>query len=135
MEPDKHLRIAGALQIVQAITFSLIGVLYVIFGFLDVQASPKDASEHFVLLLTLILAVALFVGVWQLWFGISLARQKPWITRVWGFICCVPSLASFPHLIGAYTLWALIRVSNRDAKTIEPQNGHVPATASPPPLH
>jgi hypothetical protein len=116
MKTSKHLKIAGALQIVQSLTLLPFGAIYIILCIRDLQESPKT----FVLFMALIIALSLFVGVCQLWFGISLAMQKRWTTRVWGFICCVPGLISFPMLFSAYALWVLIMVRREGAKVTEP---------------
>lgn len=115
MKYSKHLKIAGALQIVQTSMGLLFGIMYVILYVLNIQ----EGSQRFELQMALLLAFLLLIGIGPLWFGISLVMQKPWTTRVWGFVCCAPSLFSFPMLIGAYTLWVMIMVRQANAKAPE----------------
>ena len=115
MKSSKHMIVAGALQVVQSFMLLGFGTIYIILYIRDLQ----EGSQDFELTMFLILALALFVGVCQLWFGISLAMQKRWTKRVWGFICCVPGLFH-PILFSAYTLWVLIMVRREDAKVTEP---------------
>jgi hypothetical protein len=121
MKQSRHLKIAGVLQLVQGVPLLLGGILYVFALIRDIHESPPA----FALFIVLIIALALFVGVCQLWFGISLVMQKRWTTRVWGFVCCALGLISFPMLFSAYTLCVLILVIREDAKATEPGNGEV----------
>lgn len=109
MKSSKHMIVAGALQVVQSLTLLVFGTLYVILYIRDLQ----EGSQDFELTMFLFLTLALFVGVCQLWFGISLAMQKRWTRRRVGFICCAPSLiGSYPPLIlGAYTIWVLVQAN------------------------
>ena len=110
MKWSKHLKIAGALQIAHSFMLIPFAVIYVILYIRDLQ----EGSHTFELLMALILALALFVGVCQLWFGISLAMQKRWTTGVVGYICCGPSLIFFPPLIiAAYTIWGLVQTNKQ----------------------
>jgi hypothetical protein len=118
MEASKHLRIAGALQIVQSLTSLPFGVIYVVLYIRDLQ----EGSHTFEFLMALILALAIFIGLCQLWFGSSLAMQKRWTTRVWGFICCAPGLIMFPMLFSAYTLWVLIMVNQKETCSSSAEN-------------
>jgi hypothetical protein len=121
MKWSKHLKIAGALQIVQSLTLIPGTGSYIIWCFRDIHESPPA----FALFIILIIALVLFIGVCQLLFGISLIMQKRWTTRRWGLICCAPGLISFPMLFSAYTLWVLIMVRGEDAKVTESGNGEL----------
>ena len=94
MKASKHMIVAGALQVVQSFMLLVFGTIYIILYIRDLQ----EGSQDFESTMFLMLALALLVGVCQLWFGISLAMQKRWTTRRNGFICCAPSLIiSYPR--------------------------------------
>ena len=108
MKSSKHMIVSGALQVVQSFMLLGFGTIYIILYIRNLQ----EGSQDFELTMFLILALALFAGVCQLWFGISLAMQKRWTTRRIGFICCAPSLINYPPVIlGAYTIWVLVKTN------------------------
>jgi len=113
MKSSKHMIVAGALQVAQSFMLLVFGSIYTILYIRDLQ----EGSHDFELTLFLMLALALFIGICQLWFGISLAMQKRWTTRRIGFICCAPSLiGSYPPVIlGAYTIWVLVQAKKKEA--------------------
>jgi len=117
MNISKHLKIAGALQVVQGLYVSVFSILYIIILIRKLQEGSQTLDDRM-----WILGFLLLVGVCQLWFGISLAMQKRWTTRVVGFIFCALGLAGFPvgTAISGYTLWVLIMVRGEDAKVTEP---------------
>ena len=107
MKTSKHLKIAGALQIVQSLGLLQFG-LYVIPYILEIQEGSQTLDDSM-----LILAPLLFVGACQFWFGIALIRQKQWVKGVRGFLCCAPSLFP-PVILGAYTIWVLVQANKKD---------------------
>ena len=128
MNASKHLKIAGALQFVPGILMLLFGIYGVIGNFFNPWAdgSSKTPIAEFVFVILMLALIFLLGGV-RIWFGISLARQKRWTTRVWGFILCALGLPGFPvgTAISGYTLWVLITVRGEDAKETDPGNGEV----------
>jgi uncharacterized membrane protein HdeD (DUF308 family) len=108
MNTTKHMRIAGILQTLQSLMFSTFGIWYVILYIQDLQ----KGSHTFEFQMALLLAFLVFIGICQLWFGISLAMQKGWTKRIGGYICCIPSLifSTPPVIVGAYTIWVLVQV-------------------------
>ena len=119
MKWGKHLKIAGALQIVQALMTLAFSILYIIILIGELQEGSQALDARM-----LILVLLFFVGVCQLWFGISLITQKRWTTRLGGFIFCALGLPGFPvgTAISGYTIWVLIMVRGEDAKVTEPIN-------------
>ena len=122
MERSKHLKIAGALQIVQSFTLIAFASRYLIPYVRELQEGSQALDDRM-----LILALILLCGACQLWFGISLIMQKQWTTHVVGFIFCALGFLGFPvgTAISGYTLWAVIVVRGEDAKVTEQGNGEV----------
>ena len=120
MNLTKHLKIAGALQLVQGLPFLLGGILYTIALIRDLQTGLHELNESGSIIL--ILTIALFIGVCQVCFGLSLVMQKQWVTRVAGFLCCTIGLLFFPlgTAISGYIFWVLLQVKNIEEKTTEP---------------
>ena len=103
------------------------GIMMLLFGMYGVVGNffnPRDSSRESELplfIFTIVMLVLIFlVGGMQVWFGYSLIRQKQWTTKVIGYICCVPGLLSFPHVISGYTLWVLVQVNTMNARTTQP---------------
>ena len=116
MDASKHLKIAGALQIVLSLPQLLIGVFFIIMHILYLQEEGLHAFELYMLFT---LSIMPFAGACLLWFGISLVMQKQWTRGVVGLIICALGLVSFPlgTAISGYTLWVLLQVKNMEEKT------------------
>jgi hypothetical protein len=112
------MKIAGVLQIIQSFMLLQFSVLFVVRVILDLREGSIPLSEHLELIPLLALALTLVIGACQIWFGICLTKQRPWTTRVWGFLCCAPGLFVFPIVFSAYTLWVLIWVCRKDASVM-----------------
>jgi len=117
MKSSKHMKIAGALQLLQGIQSLLFGAYGALPIILGLQGGSNDLAEMFEFLPTLILAIIILAGTVQTWFGIALIKQRQWVTRPAGFICCVPSFfpATPPVLVGVYTLWVLVQINKQKA--------------------
>jgi hypothetical protein len=128
MNASKHLKIAGALQVVSGIMMLLFGIYGVIGNFFGscVDGSSKTPFAEYIYVISVLALIFLLGGVLT-WFGISLVMQKRWTTRVWGFIIGALGFPGFPvgTAISGYTLWVLIMVRREDAKVTEPGNGEV----------
>ncbi len=126
MTIDRHLKIAGALQVAQGIFSLLFGSVIVFLNIRDLRRmSGPDwqvSSAVTFWLIALVLAIAFLVGGFQVWFGRSLAKQKRWATRVVGFIWCFLGLFSFPigTIINGYTLWVLVQIDKWETRMTEP---------------
>ncbi len=90
MKSNKHLKIAGVLQVAQSIPLLLMGAMAVVMTISELWADEKELGEIFEFLPTLMLVLILLGGGVMVWFGISLAMEKQWTRRVWGYVCCVP---------------------------------------------
>ena len=125
MNTSRHLKIAGVLQMVQGIMMLLFGVFGAVGNFFNPRADSQELGElSEVIFIILILACIFLAGAIQAWFGISLAMQKRWTTRIGGFIFCALGLPGFPvgTAISGYTLWVLIMVRGENAKVTEPEH-------------
>lgn len=118
MNINKRLKIAGALQMVQSAPYLIFSAYYAVVliharrdGSQELSELPED------LFMFLIIGLGFLCGVLLAWFGYSLIRQKTWPSRIGGFLCCLPCLISFPHVISLYTLWVLI-LANRQKESI-----------------
>jgi len=128
MKIDKHLKVAGSLQIIEAIIGLILGCLLVLLTIRDLQrvGSPIPSDSAILIWLpTLELATVILFSSFQIWFGRSLARQKRWATRVVGFIWCFIGLFSFPigTAINGYTLWVLVQIDKTEAMMTEQIDG------------
>ena len=126
MNASKHLKIAGALQVVPGIMMLLFGIYGVIGNFFNpwTDGSSKTTFAEFIYVILMLALIFLLGGVLT-WFGISLVMQKRWTTRVWGFIFCAVGFLGFPvgTAISGYTLWVLIMVRGEDEIVTEPEVG------------
>jgi hypothetical protein len=109
MNTKKHIKIAGALQMVQGIPLVLFALWYIALLIPEFQAGSMGPGDLFIFIL--ILSIAFLFGGVLVWFGGSLLGQKPWTSRAGGFICSAVSGLCFPHIIGIYTLWVLLQVN------------------------
>ena len=126
MSIDKHLKIAGAIQVAQGI-IGLPWCMVVVMLFNRDLHRPIDGvcaqSDGIIFWLP---ALAFMIGsilcVFQIWFGRSLAKQKRWATRVAGFIWCFVGLFAFPSgtVINGYTLWILVQIDKMETIKAEP---------------
>jgi len=128
MNASKHLKIAGALQVIQGIIMLLFGMYGVIGNFFNpgIDDSSKTPFAEFIYVILMLALIFLLGGV-QTWFGISLVRQNRWTTRIGGFIFCALGLPGFPvgTAISGYTLWVLVQVRKHKRIVTELGNGEV----------
>lgn len=103
-----HMKIAGALQIVLSIP------LLLLFSAM-LQGYPP---ELFLLIPNWMYALVLLAGGVEVFFGISLLKQKKWVGGPGGFICCFPGffLGLIGTVISVYTLWVLIMQVNNNVR-------------------
>lgn len=131
MTANKHMKIAGILQIVTSLMSLPFGIMYVVLYIRDIQ----EGTYTYEFQMALLLALILFMAACPLWFGIAILMKKRWVTRVPGFLCCIPSLFFFtiPLVAGVYTIWVLIRI--RRVGSREPSTEHEALGASGRRLH
>ena len=112
MKTDRHMKIAGVLQMVQSIPLLLFGGYYIISiiqAFLNDSQGWGELPE--VILMILAIAFIFVYGVVLAWFGYSLIMQKQWTTRVGGLLCSIAGCLLFPHIISIYTLWVWLQAN------------------------
>lgn len=118
MKTGKHQKIAGALQIVQSFPPLLMSSYYFTELIAALRSGSPEFELHEAIVMSLIIVLIFLIGTVLVWFGYSLIREKPWTSRIGGFICCVPGLIAFPYVISAYTLWVVLQVNKENKHEI-----------------
>ena len=121
MTIEKHLRIAGGLQVAWGIVGLLVGFVAAVLAGMDLArltSTPTGWDELWAGLWLPALMVSLLfcIAAFQIWFGRCVAKGRRWAVRIIGFVWCFLGLFSFPlgTAVNAYTLWVLVQVDKRE---------------------